>query len=65
MDLDDLPRQKRDLLAELQKEDLEPFSLEALQERVVVLKAEIERAKAAMASKQGSRSEAEALFKKN
>ena len=43
--------------------DLEPFSAEALQDRISILKEEIVRCEAAIESKSGARNAAEALFK--
>lgn len=65
MDMDDLPRQKDDALKQLQKEDLDPYSIEALKARIEGLRGEIARSEAAIAEKSDSRSEAEALFNKN
>ena len=50
-------------LSALVTEDLELLGLEELEERISVLKTEIERVKAVLESKKGSRAEAEALFK--
>lgn len=65
MDMDDLPRRKDDVLKQLQKEDLDPYSIEALNERIEGLNAEIKRAQAAIAEKSDSRNAAEALFNKS
>jgi len=65
MDMDDLPMRKSDALSLLQKEDLDPYSIEALNERIEGLHAEIKRAEAAIAEKSDSRNEAEALFGKS
>ena len=54
---------KSDTLSALVTEDLELLGLEELEERISVLKTEIERVKAVLESKKGSRAEAEALFK--
>lgn len=54
---------KSDTLSTLVTEDLELLGLEELEERISVLKTEIERVKAVLKSKKGSRAEAEALFK--
>ena len=53
---------KGSVLEQLQKEDLSLKGLEELEMRVAVLQAEIARAEAMRKSKQGSRSDAEALF---
>ena len=44
--------------------DLDVMSIEALQEYIASLEAEIERAKAAIATKEGHRSAADAFFRK-
>lgn len=54
---------KSDTLSALVTEDLELLGLEELEERISVLKTEIERVKAVLESKKGSRADAEALFK--
>ena len=54
---------KSDTLSALVSEDLELLGLEELEERISVIKTEIERVKAVLESKKGSRAEAEALFK--
>ena len=53
---------KSDTLSALVTEDLELLGLEELEERISVIKTEIERVKAVLESKKGSRSDAEALF---
>lgn len=60
MDTDDLepPKPKPG------KPDLEPMSIEALHEYIADMEAEIARARAAIAGKQGVRSHAEQLFKR-
>lgn len=55
---------KGSVLAQLQKEDLSLLGLEELAARIGVLRDEISRAEAMHKSKQGSRSDAEALFSK-
>ncbi|MGD8327102.1 MAG: DUF1192 domain-containing protein [Sphingomonadales bacterium] len=65
MDMDDMPLRKDGALKQLQKEDLDPYSLEALNERIEVLRAEITRSEAAIKEKSSSRSAAEALFNKS
>ena len=50
-------------LSALVTEDLELLGLEELEERISVIKTEIERVKAVLESKKGSRADAEALFK--
>lgn len=66
MDLDELfPDKPKDPLAELGRQDLDPMSIEELQERVEALKAEIARVEAHMQRAQTHRSAAEDLFKKS
>lgn len=63
MDTDDLePRQGQ--TAALSKQDLSNFSIEDLKERIAELKAEITRCESLIESKQGSRQDAESVFKK-
>jgi uncharacterized small protein (DUF1192 family) len=65
MDLDDLfPDKPKDPLTELKKQDLEPMSIEELQDRIESLKEEIGRVEAHMKRAQTHRSAAEELFKK-
>ena len=65
MDLEDLfPSKPGDPLVELGKQDLDPMSVDELQERVEALKAEIARVEAHMQRAQTHRSAAEELFKK-
>ena len=54
---------KSDTLSALVTEDLELLGLKELEERISVIKTEIERVKAVLESKKGSRLDAEALFK--
>ena len=62
MDTDDLePRQGK--MAPLGKQDISSFSIEELTERIAELKAEIDRCETAIRSKQGSRQDAESVFK--
>ena len=66
MDLDDLfPDRKRDHLAELARQDLDPLSVDELQERIEALKEEIARVEAHMNRAASHRSAAEELFKKS
>ena len=66
MDLDELfPDRKRDHLAELARQDLDPLSVDELQERISLLKAEIARVEAHIGRAQTHRSAAEDLFKKS
>ena len=53
----------KDRLAELAKQDLSLQGVDELSARIVLLEAEIVRARAMLESKKGSRDDAEALFK--
>ena len=65
MDLDELfPDKTKDPLAELKKQDLDPLSVDELEERIEALKEEIARVEAHMNRAQTHRSAAEELFKK-
>ncbi|MCW3836398.1 DUF1192 domain-containing protein [Sphingomonas canadensis] len=65
MDLEEnLPRRKQDLLAELARQDLDPLSVEELNERVAALEAEIVRTKARMERAVNHRASADSLFKR-
>lgn len=66
MDTDDLePRKRRgEALAALAREDLSLLGIEELQERIKSLETEIARIQAQLERKHGTRSAAEALFKK-
>jgi len=65
MDLEDLfPSKPGDPLVELGRQDLDPMSIEELDERIATLKAEIARVEAHMQRVQSHRSAAEELFKK-
>jgi uncharacterized small protein (DUF1192 family) len=61
---DDLPLKKGSPLEAVVREDLDPLSLEQLEERIAVLEAEIIRAQADIKRKSTHMSAAEALFKK-
>ena len=66
MDLDDLfPSKPDDPLVALGKQDLDPLSIDELQERIEALKAEIARVEAHIQRVQTRRSAAEELFKKS
>ena len=66
MDLDDLfPSKPDDPLVALAKQDLDPLSVDELEERIAALKAEIARVEAHMRRVQAHRSAAEELFKKS
>jgi uncharacterized small protein (DUF1192 family) len=65
MDADDsLPRKARDLVAELGKQDLDPLSVEELNERIALLEAEIARSRHRMQHAVNHRASADALFKR-
>jgi uncharacterized small protein (DUF1192 family) len=65
VDLEDLfPSKTGDPLVELSKQDLDPMSVDELNERIESLKAEIARVEAHMQRAQTHRSLAEELFKK-
>jgi len=65
MDLDDiLPKRPDDPLVALTRQDLDPFSVEELTQRIAVLEAEIARAKAKIEHAVNHRANAEGLFKR-
>jgi uncharacterized small protein (DUF1192 family) len=65
MDLDDLfPSKPGDPLVELARQDLDPMSIEELQERIEARKVEIARVEAHIQRVQTHRSAAEEIFKK-
>jgi len=65
MDLDELfARRPDDPLAAMLKQDIDPLSVEELEERVEVLKGEIARCEGKIAFARNHRSAADALFKK-
>ena len=65
MDLDELfPDKPADPLAGLIKQDLDPLSIEELDERIATLKAEIARVEAHIERVNRDRSAAEELFKR-
>ncbi len=66
MDTDDLePRKRRgEALAALAREDLSLLGIEELQERITALETEIMRIRGQLERKHGTRSAAEALFRK-
>ena len=65
MDLDELfPGKPADPLAQLVKQDLDPLSVEELEERIATLEGEIARVRAKMDAAVNHRASAEALFKK-
>jgi uncharacterized small protein (DUF1192 family) len=65
MDLDELfPSKPGDPLVLLVKQDLDPLSVEELQERIATLEGEIERVRAKMAAAINHRASADDLFRK-
>ena len=65
MDIDDLfPSKPEDPLTLLAKQDLDPLSIEELNERIAILKAEIARVEAHIERVNRDRSAAEELFKR-
>ncbi len=50
------------LLADLRREDLDPYAVEELDERIARLEAELERTRKARESKRARRDAADALF---
>jgi uncharacterized small protein (DUF1192 family) len=65
MDLDELfPDKPADPLAGLVKQDLDPLSIEELNERIATMKAEIARVEAHIERVNRDRSAAEELFKR-
>ena len=62
---DDLPRPKGDAAAALAKESLDPYSLAELDERVMLLEAEIARIRAHRDKAAAHRSAADELFGKS
>ncbi|RYY29058.1 MAG: DUF1192 domain-containing protein [Sphingomonadales bacterium] len=65
MDADEnLPRRKDDAAAMLAKQDLDPFSVDELAERIALLEAEILRAKSKMERAVNHRASADSLFKR-
>lgn len=65
MDPEDLqPKRAAGALDALARDDLSLLSIDDLRERITLLNEEIARAEAEIASKQGSMSAAEAIFRK-
>jgi uncharacterized small protein (DUF1192 family) len=65
MDLDELfPDKPGDPLVLLTRQDLDPLSVEELEERIAKLEAEIERVRAKMNAAINHRASADELFKK-
>ena len=61
---ENLPRRKDDLAQQLGKQDLDPFSVEELQERIELLEAEIARTRTRKERAVNHRASADALFKR-
>ncbi len=61
---ENLPRRKDDLAVQLGKQDLDPFSVDELGERIVLLEAEIARCKSKIQRAVNHRASADALFKR-
>jgi uncharacterized small protein (DUF1192 family) len=65
MDMDEnLPRKADDPLAALARQDLDPFSVDELHERVNALEAEISRTRKKIEYAVNHKASAEALFRK-
>lgn len=64
MEADDLPRRNDDPAAQLARQDLDPFSVEELGERIELLEAEIVRCRQKMERAVNHRASADALFKR-
>lgn len=65
MDMDDyLPKRADDPLALLSRQDLDPLSVEELQERISALESEIARVRDKIGKSVNHRASAEALFRK-
>ncbi len=60
---DSLPRRSRDLVAELARQDLDPFSVAELAGRIEALQAEIARTQLKIERAVNHRSIADALFR--
>lgn len=61
---ENLPRRKDDLAAQLGRQDLDPLSVDELNERIVLLEAEIARCKSKIKHAVNHRASADALFKR-
>ena len=65
MEPDDLPAKRHDdLLAQLARQDLDPFSVEELERRIASLEAEIVRSRAKADFAINHRASADALFRR-
>lgn len=58
------PRLKQNALADLQRQDLDPLSVDELKERIALLETEIARTRMRLSRSTGDRASAEALFRK-
>ncbi len=63
MNFDDLPLKKDTPTTALTKEDLSEASVEQLEERITILKSEIQRTEEDIKAKKASRAAANAFFK--
>ena len=61
---ENLPRRKDDLPRQLGMQDLDPYSVEELHERIILLEAEIARTKTRLERAVNHRASADALFKR-
>ena len=61
---DDSPRSRNDLLKQLGGQDLDPFSVAELEERIASLDAEIARTRRKMEAAVNHRASADALFRR-
>lgn len=65
MDMDEyLPKKADDPLAQLQRQDLDPFSVSELEARIVALQSEIDRTRHKIDYAARHKANAEALFRK-
>jgi uncharacterized small protein (DUF1192 family) len=62
---DNLPLRRNDPLTILVREDLDPYSINELEERISLLRQEIERCEAKKSAASSHRSVADSLFKKS
>jgi uncharacterized small protein (DUF1192 family) len=61
---ENLPRRKDDLAAQLGKQDLDPLSVDELNERIELLESEISRCKSKIQRAVNHRASADSLFKR-
>ncbi len=61
---DSLPKARRDLVAELARQDLDPFSVDELEARVTALEAEIARSRQKIERAVNHRASADQLFRR-